>query len=181
MDRLKGKIALITGGTSGIGAATAKLFQSQGATVVVTGLSEKGVEAAKSELPGVEVLRSDAGDAEAARQLVLTVAQKYGRLDILFINAGIGRVAPTVATEEALFDEVFATDVRGPYFLLKAAIPVLVDGASIILTSSTSAVQGLPGLSVYGASKAALRSLGMTLAVEFAPRRIRVNTITPGQ
>jgi NAD(P)-dependent dehydrogenase (short-subunit alcohol dehydrogenase family) len=98
----------------------------------------------------------------------------------LFVNAGIARVAPAEATEEALFDEVFATNVRGPYFLLKYAIPILTDGASVILTSATSAVQGIRGLSAYSASKAALRSVGMTLAVELAPRQIRVNTISPG-
>ena len=180
MDRLKGKIALITGGTSGMGAATAKLFQAEGATVIVTGSSEKSVEAAKQKLPGVEILCSDAGDPEAAKELINSVAAKHKRLDILFVNAGIARVAPIVKTEERLFDELFATNVRGPYFLLKHAVPVLSEGASIILTSSTSAERAVPGLSAYGASKAALRSLGITLAVELAPQRIRVNTITAG-
>ena len=126
------------------------------------------------------LVRSNAGDTQAIRHLVDAIAQDHGRLDVLFVNAGIARVAPAAVTEEALFDEVFATNVRGPYFLLKHVIPILADGGSIILTSATSAVQGIPGLSAYSASKAALRSLGMTLAVELAPRRIRVNTITPG-
>ena len=180
MNRLKGKIALITGGTSGMGAATAKLFQAEGATVITTGSSEKSVEAARKDLPGVEVLCSDASDPEAAHQLIQTVAAKHKRLDVLFVNAGIARVAPILHTEEPLFDELFATNVRGPFFLLKYAVPVLSEGASIILTSSSAAVRGVPGLSAYGASKAALRSLGLTLAVELAPQRIRVNTITPG-
>jgi NAD(P)-dependent dehydrogenase (short-subunit alcohol dehydrogenase family) len=96
------------------------------------------------------------------------------------VNAGIARVAAAADTEERQFDELFATNVRGPYFLLKHAVPVLSDGASVILTSATSALRAVPGLSAYSASKAALRSLGITLAVELAPRRIRVNTITPG-
>jgi NAD(P)-dependent dehydrogenase (short-subunit alcohol dehydrogenase family) len=180
MDRLNGKIALITGGTSGIGAPTARRFKAEGAKVIVTGASDEGVAAAKTDLPGVVVLRSDAGDTQAIRQLIDAIARDHGRLDVLFANAGIARVAPAGETEEAFFDQLFTTNVRGPYFLLKYAIPILTDGASVILTSATSALQGIPGLSAYSASKAALRSLGMTLAVELAPRRIRVNTITPG-
>lgn len=180
MDRLKGKIALITGGTSGIGAATAKLFQAEGATVTVTGASENSVNAARQAMPGIDAVQSDAGDTQAARQLIKSVAEKHGRIDILFINAGIARVAPAESTEEAQFDALFATNVRGPYFLLKHAIPVLSDGSSIILTSATAALRAVPGLSAYSASKAALRSVGITLAAELAQRRIRVNTITPG-
>ena len=180
MDRLKGKIALITGGTSGIGAATARLFQAEGATVIVTGASENSVNAARQTMPGIEVVHSNAGDTQAAQQLVKAVAQKHTKIDVLFVNAGIARVAAAADTEERQFDELFATNVRGPYFLLKHAIPVLSDGASIILTSSAGALRGIPGLSAYSASKAALRSLGMTIAVELAPRKIRVNTITPG-
>ena len=180
MDRLKGKIALITGGTSGIGAATAKLFQAEGATVIATGASENSVNAATQAMPGIEIVMSNAGDPEAARQLVQSVVAKHGKLDVLFVNAGIARVSATADTEERQFDELFATNVRGPYFLLKHAIPVLSDGASVILTSTTSALRAVPGLSAYSASKAALRSLGITLAVELAPRKIRVNTITPG-
>jgi NAD(P)-dependent dehydrogenase (short-subunit alcohol dehydrogenase family) len=180
MDRLKGKIALITGGTSGIGAATAKLFQEVGATVIVTGASENSVKAARQAMPCIEVVHSNAGDTQATEKLVQSVAQKHGKIDVLFVNAGIARVAAAADTEERVFDELFATNVRGPYFLLKHAIPVLSDGASVILTSSTSALRAVPGLSAYSASKAALRTLGITLAVELAPRKIRVNTITPG-
>jgi NAD(P)-dependent dehydrogenase (short-subunit alcohol dehydrogenase family) len=180
MGTLTGKIALITGGTSGMGAATAKLLQEEGAIVIVTGSSDQSVGTAKKGMPSVQAVRSDAGDPQAAKQLIEAVAREHGRIDILFVNAGIARVAPATATTEEIFDKLFATNVRGPYFLLKHAIPVLSDGASIILTSSSAAVQGMPGLSAYGASKAALRSLGMSLAVELAPRRIRVNTITPG-
>lgn len=180
MNVLKSKIALITGGTSGMGAATARRFHAEGATVVVTGSSEASAAIAHKEMPEVEVLSSDAGDPRAAKALIDHMRDKHGRIDVLFVNAGIARLAPMAATDEVLFDRLFSVNVRGPYFLLKHAIPVLSDGASIILTSSTSAVQGMAGLSAYAATKAALRSLGSTLAAELAPRSIRVNTITPG-
>jgi NAD(P)-dependent dehydrogenase (short-subunit alcohol dehydrogenase family) len=163
MTILRNKIALITGGTSGIGAATAKRFHAEGATVVVTGSSAASVEAARREMPDVEVLLSDAGEPRATKTLI-----------------DHARVAPIDAVDEAVFDQLFSVNVRGPYFLIKHAIPVLSDGASVILTSSSGAVQGMPGLSVYSATKAALRSFGLTLAAELAPRSIRVNTITPG-
>lgn len=176
----KDKIALITGGTSGMGAATAKRFHEEGATVIVTGSGKASVEAAHKAMPYVEAIASDAGDPKAAKALVDHIKEKYGRLNILFVNAGIARVAPLPAVDEAQFGELFRVNVRGPYFLLKFAVPVILDGGSIILTSSMGAVQGMPGLSVYSATKAALRSFGLTLAAELASRRIRVNTITPG-
>lgn len=163
-----------------MGAATAKRFHAEGATVVVTGSSATSVEAARKEMADIEVIASDAGDPQAAKALIEHVREKHGRIDILFVNAGIARVAPIGAVDEALFDRVFGVNLRGPYFLIKYALPVLVDGGSIILTSSAGAVKGMPGLSVYSATKAALHSLGLTLAAELAPRAIRVNTITPG-
>ena len=180
MKKLEGKVVLITGGTSGMGAATAKLFKSEGATVIVTGGSAAGVDAARLDMPGVDVIQSDAGDPSAAKALIQHVKEKHGKLDVLFVNAGIARLIALEETEETQFNEIFNVNLRGPYFLLKHAAPVLSDGASVILTSSTAAVLGMSGSSAYGASKAALRSLGISLAVELAPRRIRVNTITPG-
>jgi len=180
MDKLKNKIVLITGGTSGMGAATAKRFHEEGATVIVTGSSPATVEAARKAMPYVEAIVSDAGDPKAAKTLVDHIKEKHGRIDVLFVNAGIARVAPLAAADEAHFDELFRVNVRGPYFLLKSAVPVMSEGGSIILTSSMGAVKGMPGLSVYSATKAALRSIGLTLAAELASRRIRVNTITPG-
>jgi NAD(P)-dependent dehydrogenase (short-subunit alcohol dehydrogenase family) len=163
-----------------MGAATAKRFHEEGATVIVTGSSPATVEAARKAMPYVEAVVSDAGDPKAAEALVNRVKEKHGRIDVLFVNAGIARIAPLAAADEAHFDELFRVNVRGPYFLLKNAVPVMSDGGSIILTSSMGAVQGMPGLSVYSATKAALRSFGLTLAAELASRRIRVNTITPG-
>ena len=180
MNTLKNKIALITGGTSGMGAATAKRFKAEGATVIVTGSSTTSVEAARKELPGVEVILSDAGDAAAAKKLVDHVKEKYGHLDILFVNAGIAKMGPSGQVEEDQFDQLFNVNVKGPFFLLKHSVPIMVDGGSIILTSSIANTMGMPGVIVYSATKAALSSFGRTFATELAPRRIRVNTITPG-
>ena len=181
MAKLQGKIALITGGASGIGAATAKLFQSEGATVIVTGSSPASVEAARAALPGVEALVSDAGDLGAVKALVDQVATSHGRIDVLFVNAGVARFSPIEAVEEADFDRQFDINVKGAFFLMKHAIPVMPDGGAIILTSSVAGASGsVGGNTVYGATKAALRSFGRTFAKALLPRGIRVNTISPG-
>ena len=180
MNRLQNKIALITGGTTGIGAATAQLFQAEGATVIVTGSNPKTLEAARAEMPGIEVMASDAGDVAATKALIETVKEKHGRIDVLFVNAGIAAFAPFEAVDEAFFDRQFNINVKGAFFALKYAAPVMPDGASIILTASVSGSKGGANQTVYGATKAALRSFGRTFAGELAPRKIRVNTISPG-
>ena len=180
MAKLEGKIALITGGTSGIGAATAKRFQSEGAKVIVTGSNPKTLDVARHELPGVDVMSSDAGDAAATKVLIDQVHARYGRIDVLFVNAGIAKFSPSASVDEAFFDAQFNINVKGAYFVIKHAAPVMSDGGSIILTSSVSGVLGGGGQTVYGATKAAIRSFGRTFAAELAPRRIRVNTISPG-
>ena len=180
MNRLQNKIALITGGTTGIGAATAQLFQAEGATVIVTGYNPKTLEAARAEMPGVEVMACDAGDVAATKALIETVKEKFGRIDVLFVNAGIAAFSPIEEVDEAAFDKQFDINVKGAYFVIKYAAPAMPDGASIILTASSSGVLGMPGTTVYGATKAALRSFGRTFAGELAPRKIRVNTISPG-
>jgi NAD(P)-dependent dehydrogenase (short-subunit alcohol dehydrogenase family) len=181
MAKLDGKIALITGGTSGIGAATAKLFQAEGATVIVTGSNPATLDAAGAALPGIEVIASNAGDVAATKTLVDQVKAKYGRIDVLFVNAGIAYFAPIEAVDEAFFDAQFNINVRGAYFILKHAAPVISDNGAVILTASVAgSIGGSGGGTVYGATKAALRSFGRTFAVELAPRGIRVNTISPG-
>jgi NAD(P)-dependent dehydrogenase (short-subunit alcohol dehydrogenase family) len=182
MAKLDGKIVLISGGTSGIGAETAKLFQSEGATVIVTGSSARSVEAAKAALPaGIDVLVSDAGDVAATKTLVDQVKAKHGRIDVLFVNAGIAKFAPIAQVDEAFYDSMFNINVKGAFFLIKHAISVIPDGGAIILTASVAgAGGGLGGSSIYGSTKAALRSFGRTIAKELTPRGIRVNTISPG-
>ena len=181
MPKLEGKIALISGGTTGIGAATAKLFQSEGATVIVTGSSEASVKAARAELPGVEAIVSNAADIAATKALVDQVKASHGRIDVLFVNAGIAKFAPIDLVEEQHFDSQFDVNVKGAFFLMQHAIPVIPDGGAIILTASVAGASGgLGGSTVYGATKAALRSFGRTFAKELLPRGIRVNTISPG-
>ncbi len=177
---LADKIALITGGTTGIGAATAKCFQEAGAKVIVTGSNPQTLDAARASMPGIEVVASDAGDPAAAKALIAEVKTRHGRIDVLFVNAGIARFAPIANVDEAFFDAQFDVNVRGAFFLLKYAAPVMSDGGSIILTSSVAALKGGMARSVYAASKAAIRSFGRTFASELAPRNIRVNTISPG-
>lgn len=121
MNSLKDKVALITGGTSGMGAATAKLFHEQGATVIVTGSSDASVGAVRKAMPYVEAIVSDAGNPDMAKALVDRVSREHGHIDVLFVNAGIARIAPLAAADEAHFDELFRVNVRGPYFLINAA------------------------------------------------------------
>jgi NAD(P)-dependent dehydrogenase (short-subunit alcohol dehydrogenase family) len=181
MAKLAGKIVLISGGTSGIGAATARLFQSEGATVVVTGSSQASVAAAEAELPGVEALVSDAADIAATKALVDQVKARHGRIDVLFVNAGFATFAPIDQIDEAFFDRQFDLNVRGAFFLMQHAIRAIPDGGAIILTSSVAGSNGgLGGGTVYGATKAAVRSFGRSFAKELLPRRIRVNTVSPG-
>ena len=181
MAKLDGKIVLISGGTSGIGAVTARLFQSEGATVVVTGSSQASVDKAKGELPGIEAIVSDAADIAATKALVEEVTARHGRIDVLFVNAGIAKFAPVDRIDEDFYDRQFDVNVKGAFFLLKHAVPAIPDGGAIILTASVAgAGGGLPGSTIYGATKAALRSFGRTFAKELLPRGIRVNTISPG-
>lgn len=180
MSRLTGKIALISGGTTGMGAAMAKLFAAEGATVIATGSNPETLSKARSELPGVDIIASDAADPGAVRDLVSSVANKHGRLDVLVVNAGTAGYVPVGTVEEAFFDRMFDLNTRGAFFLMQEAVRVMPDRSSIVLTSSIAHAMAMPNNSVYSASKAALRSLGRTFAGELAARGIRVNTISPG-
>ncbi|MBE7218324.1 MAG: SDR family oxidoreductase [Caulobacteraceae bacterium] len=180
MARLQGKVALITGGTTGIGAATARLFRDEGATVVVTGANPDGLEKARADLPGVEVVLSDQADPAASQALADDVAARHGRIDVLFVNAGVAAFGALDALSEAHFDRQFSINVRGALFVAKAAAPHIPPGGSIIFTASTAASSGMAEASVYSATKAAVRSFGRTLGAELAPRGVRVNVISPG-
>lgn len=181
MERLKGKRALITGGTTGIGLAMARQFIQEGARVVVTGLQEETLAAARQELRGeATVVQLDAGDALAQPRLASLLREHFGQLDVAVLNAGIGVFRPLEHWSEEDFDRSFDVNVKGPFFLLQALLPILANPASVVLTGSVNAHIGMPASSVYSATKAALRSLARTMSGELAPRGVRVNTLSPG-
>lgn len=180
-DKLKGKVALITGGTSGIGLAAARLFHEEGARVLVTGSNPVTVEKARAELQGIaQVLQSDASDGAQVRSLFEYVKREFGGLDVLFLNAGIAKSAPLASMDEEAFDEVFRINVKGPWLALRAAIPVFRRGSAVVLNTSMMNTLGMPGGSAYAASKAALRSLARTAAAELVEHGVRVNAVSPG-
>jgi NAD(P)-dependent dehydrogenase (short-subunit alcohol dehydrogenase family) len=179
--RLEGKIALITGGTTGIGFATAQLFEKEGAQVIVTGCNPKTVQNARKALsPRAMVVASDASNLAEGDALMRIIAEKYGRLDVLFANAGIAQFAPAQQVDETFFDRLFDLNVKGLFFTVKKSLGLLSDGGAVLLNASVASCKGFAGASIYSATKAAVRSFGRTLAAELAPRRIRVVTISPG-
>lgn len=181
MSRLNGKRALITGGTSGIGLETARQFLAEGARVAVTGTNPETLEAARKELgDGVLVIKADAADVVGQKAVADAVEKAFGGLDIVFVNAGIALLKPIDAWDEVSFDKVFDINVKGPYFLIQALLPILANPASIVLNTSVNAHIGMPNSSVYGASKAALQSLIRTLSGELIGRGIRLNAVSPG-
>jgi NAD(P)-dependent dehydrogenase (short-subunit alcohol dehydrogenase family) len=181
MDRLKGKRALITGGTSGIGLEAAKQFLAEGARVAITGTNPATIEAAQKELGAdVLVIRADAGDVAAQKSVADAVKEKFGGLDVLVVNAGIAVLKPVEGWDEAAFDRTMAINVKGPFFLIQTLLPILANPASIVLNGSVNAHVGMANTSVYGASKAALVSLARTLSGELISRGIRVNVVSPG-
>ena len=181
MKKLQDKVAVITGATSGMGLDTAKLFLAQGAKVVLTGRSQAKLDALKNDLEGDFLLvTADAASTADSKRLVAETVSKFGKIDILFLNAGVFRAAPTGQITEELFDEIYNINVKGPLFTVNEAASQINPGGKIIFNTSVSGVKGMPGVSVYGSSKAALRSIVRTLSAEFAPQNIRVNAVSPG-
>ena len=181
MSRLQGKAALITGGTSGIGLETARQFIAEGARVAITGTNPKTIEAARAELGDqVVIIRADAGNVAAQADIARQVKDAFGTLDIVFVNAGVADLRPVDAWDETGFDRTFDINVKGPFFLIQALLPLLNDPASIVLNASVNAHVGMPTSSIYGASKAALLSMARTLSGELIGRGIRVNAVSPG-
>jgi NAD(P)-dependent dehydrogenase (short-subunit alcohol dehydrogenase family) len=179
--KLDGKVALITGGTSGIGRATAKLFRDEGARVIAVGLDQDRLAQTRRELgPEAVALRADLRDVGEIDKLIRTVRESFGALDILFANAGKGTAAPLEAVTEEQVDEQFSVNFKGVFFTVQKAAPILAKGSSVVLTTSFLDAVGTPGLSILSATKAAVRSLARSLAAELAPRGIRVNAVSPG-
>ena len=181
MARLEGKVAVVTGGNSGIGLATARRLQEEGARVAISGRSKKTLdEAVKTIGNGVLAVQADVSNLADIDKLYAQVSQKLGKIDVLFVNAGVAKFAPLAETSESTYDEQFDINIKGAYFTIQKALPLLNDGASIILNTSVADSNGTVGASAYSATKAALRSLARTAAAELVGRGIRVNAVAPG-
>ncbi|WAH51615.1 SDR family oxidoreductase [Pseudescherichia vulneris] len=179
--QLDGKIALVTGGTSGIGLATAQVLAAQGAQVFITGRRQAELDAAVDAIGAAATgIRADASKLAELDAVYAQIAKQAGRLDILFANAGGGDMQPLGAISEEHFDRIFGTNVRGVVFTVQKALPLLVDGASVILTGSTTSVKGTASFSIYSASKAAVRNFARSWALDLKDRGIRVNVVSPG-
>jgi NAD(P)-dependent dehydrogenase (short-subunit alcohol dehydrogenase family) len=179
--RLANKTALITGGNSGIGLATARLFVAEGAKVIITGRNQDTLRAAAKELgPNALAVAADATDVAATDAAIKQGVEKFGKLDIVFANAGIPGATPVGGTALAAFEQVIRTNLTAVFFTVQSALPYLNDGASIVLNGSVISVLGSPGYSAYAASKAGVRAMARVMVSELSPRNIRVNVIAPG-
>lgn len=179
MSNLKGKVAVVTGGNSGIGFASARELKNQGASVVITGRNPEKVSKASQEL-GVDGIVADVSNLSAIDHLVKKVKDDFGKVDILFVNAGIFQPAPVGQISEDMFDHQMGINFKGAVFTTEKFLPILNEGASIINLASVNAYTGMPNTAIYAASKAALNSYTRTAATELAPRKIRINSVNPG-
>ena len=181
MERFKGKVAVVTGGNSGIGLASAKRLHEEGARVLISGRDPRTLDAAVSSIgPGTLSVQADVAKLADIDRLYAVVKDKLGRIDVLFANAGVGRFAPYSASDEALFDELFGINVKGVYFTLQKALPLLSDGAAVILNTSIVSSKGTENMGIYASTKAAVRSFARTASTELLSRNIRVNAVAPG-
>lgn len=179
MNISQNKIVVVTGGNSGIGYATAKQFRTEGATVIITGRRKEAIEKAASELDAIAIV-ADQSKVSDIEKLAAQIKADYGSIDTLFINAGIAGLGTIDQTTEELYDSIMNVNLKGAFFTLSKFIPILKDGASVVFLSSNTASMPGPGASVYSASKTALNSFMKSAALELAPRKIRVNSVSPG-
>ena len=181
MQRFKGKTVFITGGTNGMGFATARQFISEGASVIITGRSRKTVSKALAELgPSAKGFPSDSGSMADLQQLAITLRQLTDTIDILYVNAGYGKFAPVEAVDEAMFDELFNMLVKGTFFTVQKVLPFMKAGGAIVLNTSVVTEYGSAGFSVYPAAKSAVKSFIKSFAAELTEKGIRVNGVSPG-
>lgn len=178
--RFADKIVVVMGGNSGIGRASAEAFVREGAQVIVTGRNEATLAEVAAAHPRIASIRADIADLASTRALMAEIARDHGRIDVLFVNAGIGAFVPIEEVTEIFYDEMMAVNLKGPYFAVQSALPLLQNGSSVILTSSNGHLKGIAGNSTYAASKAGLRALVRNFGVELVGRGIRVNCFSPG-
>ncbi|MGH9868586.1 MAG: SDR family oxidoreductase [Candidatus Polarisedimenticolia bacterium] len=180
-ERFKGKVAVVTGGNSGIGFAAARAFVREGAKVAITGRSDATLEAARKELgPEALAIKADMSRVPEIAGAMEQVKARFGRIDALFVNAGIGRFVPLEEVTEEYFDEIVGTNLKGAFFTVQKAVPLLASGSAIVLNASINAHIGMASTSVYGATKAAVVSLARTLSADLLARGVRVNAVSPG-
>jgi NAD(P)-dependent dehydrogenase (short-subunit alcohol dehydrogenase family) len=180
-QRFQNKVALVTGGNSGIGLAAAQAFAREGARVAIAGRDPETLEAARKTLgPNAIAIQADVSKLSDIDRVLAQVKKEAGRVDALFVNAGVGHFAPIEQSDEALFDKQFATNVKGAYFTIQKALPLMKPGSTIVVNASSVVNLGLPNSSVYTATKAAVASLARSLALELAPKGIRLNIVNPG-
>ena len=181
MKRLEGKVAVVTGGNSGIGLATARRLHAEGARIAISGRDRKTLDSAVIAIgAGTVAVQADVSRLGDIDKLYAEVQLKLGRIDVLFANAGISRGAPYETSDETLFDELFDVNVKGVYFTVQKAIPLLNEGASIILNTSVASTRSVANIGIYAATKAAVRSFARSAATELVSRNIRVNAVAPG-
>lgn len=178
--RFKDKVVLVIGGNSGIGLASAQAFAAEGARVVITGRDAATLAAAQASVPGSLALQADLADLAAQDRVMAAVAERHGRIDVLFVNAGIGTFAPVREITEALWDQVHDINLKGCFFVAQKALALMGRGGAMVFTGSIGAVLGLPGNGVYAAAKAGLRAVARILATELVGEGIRVNVVSPG-
>lgn len=180
MNKLQGKVAVVTGGTSGIGLATAKLFAAEGARVFITGRRQTELDAAAAAIPNATGIQADSSNSADLKRLFDTIKDQAGHVDVLCVNAGGGSMAALGAITEEHIADAFDRNVKGLIFTVQYALPLLAKGASVVLTSSTTGVMGTPAFSVYSASKAAVRNLARSWILDLKDRAVRINVVSPG-
>ena len=181
MKRFEGKVAMVTGGNSGIGLAAAKAFAREGAQVAVTGRDEGTLKNAEKEIgSGALAIRADAARIADLDAAMAKVRDQFQRIDALFVNAGIGKFVPIAEVTEAMFDEIVTINLKGAFFTVQKALPLMARGSAVVLNASINAHIGLPGTTVYGATKAAVVNMAKTMSADLAERGIRVNAVSPG-
>ena len=181
MKRFEGKVAMVTGGNSGIGLAAAKAFAREGAQVAITGRDEGTLKNAEKEIgSGALAIRADAARIADLDAAMAKVRDQFKRIDALFVNAGIGKFVPIAEVTEAMFDEIVTINLKGAFFTVQKALPLMARGSAVVLNASINAHIGLPGTTVYGATKAAVVNMAKTMSADLAERGIRVNAVSPG-